>query len=214
MSDLLSISSTAVMAYQRALGTVSNNIANVGTEGYARQDISLTANTPSKQGTVYIGNGVRFEGVKRQVDSFIDSNLRNSQSDLANQTPMLNYANRVVDIMGGEQTGLTTALNRFFDASRDLSGDPSSTVQRAAFLRESEGLTSSFRELSGQLQLIDDETREATTARLGEFNTLVSQLGLVNNQLAKNKTESKQPSTRSPNSPESRQNLKRVALSV
>ena len=193
MSDLLSISSTAVMAYQRALGTVSNNIANVGTEGYARQDISLTANTPSKQGTVYIGNGVRFEGVKRQVDSFIDSNLRNSQSDLANQTPMLNYANRVVDIMGGEQTGLTTALNRFFDASRDLSGDPSSTVQRAAFLRESEGLTSSFRELSGQLQLIDDETREATTARLGEFNTLVSQLGLVNNQLAKNKTESKQP---------------------
>ena len=31
MSDMLSISSTAVMAYQRALGTVSNNIANVGT---------------------------------------------------------------------------------------------------------------------------------------------------------------------------------------
>jgi len=47
MSDLLSISSTAVMAYQRALGTVSNNIANVGTEGYSRQDVALTANTPS-----------------------------------------------------------------------------------------------------------------------------------------------------------------------
>ncbi|MGB4409943.1 MAG: flagellar basal body protein, partial [Burkholderiaceae bacterium] len=55
MSDLLSISSTAVMAYQRALGTVSNNIANVGTEGYSRQDIALNANTPTKQGTVYIG---------------------------------------------------------------------------------------------------------------------------------------------------------------
>jgi len=65
MSDLLSISSTAVMAYQRALGTVSNNIANVGTEGYSRQDVALTANTPSKQGNVYLGNGVRFAGVQR-----------------------------------------------------------------------------------------------------------------------------------------------------
>ena len=37
MSDLLGISSTAVAAYQRALGTVSNNIANVSTEGYSRQ---------------------------------------------------------------------------------------------------------------------------------------------------------------------------------
>ncbi len=82
MSDMLSISSTAVMAYQRALGTVSNNIANVGTEGYSRQDITLSANTPSKQGTVYIGNGVLFDGVKRQVDDFIESNLRTSQSEM------------------------------------------------------------------------------------------------------------------------------------
>ena len=193
MSDLLSISSTAVMAYQRALGTVSNNIANVGTEGYSRQEVSLTANTPSKQGNVYIGNGVRFTGIQRQVNDFVQSNLRNSQSELATQEPMVSYANRVVDIMGGEQTGLTTALNRFFDASRVLSGDPSSSIYRAAFLRESDSLTSSFRELSGQMQLIDDETREATDARLGELNTLVSQLALINKQLAKNTTETKQP---------------------
>jgi flagellar hook protein FlgE len=31
MSDMLTIGSSAVAAYQRALGTVSNNIANVGT---------------------------------------------------------------------------------------------------------------------------------------------------------------------------------------
>ena len=193
MSDLLSISSTAVMAYPRALGTVSNNIANVGTEGYSRQDVNLNANTPSKQGNVYIGNGVRFVGIQRQVDDFVQLNLRNSQSELATQEPMVSYANRVVDIMGGEQTGLITALNRFFDASRDLSGDPSSSIYRAAFLRESDSLTSSFRELSGQMQLIDDETREATESRLGELNTLVSQLALVNKQLGKNATQAKQP---------------------
>ena len=193
MSDLLSISSTAVMAYQRALGTVSNNIANVGTEGYSRQDIALNANTPTKQGTVYIGNGVVFEGVKRQVDSFVQSNLRNSQSDVTMQEPMVSYTNRVVDIMGSESTGLTTALNQFFDASRDLSADPASGIQRGNFLAKSDNVTSRFRELAGQLENIADETQDAIQGKVSELNVLVSQLALVNKQLAKGTSVDKQP---------------------
>ncbi len=193
MSDMLSISSTAVMAYQRALGTVSNNIANVGTEGYSRQDITLSANTPSKQGTVYIGNGVLFDGVKRQVDDFIESNLRNSKSELAAQEPMLSYANRVIDIMGSESTGLTTAINQFFEGAQALSADPSSTILRASFSSDSNSLTSRFRELSGQLQSLQTETGQALDSKVGQVNTLANQLALVNKQLAKNITEAKQP---------------------
>ena len=48
MSDLLSIGSSGVTAYQRALATVSNNIANVSTDGYTRQDVSLVANQPAQ----------------------------------------------------------------------------------------------------------------------------------------------------------------------
>jgi flagellar hook-associated protein FlgK len=193
MSDMLSISSTAVMAYQRALGTVSNNIANVGTEGYSRQDITLSANTPSKQGTVYIGNGVVFDGVKRQVNDFAESNLRNSQSELAAQEPVLGYANRVVDIMGSESTGLTSAINQFFAGAQELSVDPSSPILRASFLSDSGSLTSRFRELSGQLQSLQTETRQALESKVSEVNTLAQQLALINKQLAKNITVSKQP---------------------
>ena len=39
MSDLVSIASGAVSIYQRALATVCNNIANVDTEGYTRQEL-------------------------------------------------------------------------------------------------------------------------------------------------------------------------------
>jgi flagellar hook-associated protein FlgK len=74
MSDLLGVSSTAVMAYQRALGTVSNNIANVHTEGYVRQESDLAESPPTKQGTVYIGSGVQFDGVKRAYDDFLEKN--------------------------------------------------------------------------------------------------------------------------------------------
>jgi len=82
MSDILSVSSNAVAAYQRALGTVSNNIANVGTDGYVRQETKLVENTPSSSGTVYLGTGVRFDGIRRAYDQFLETNLRNSTSDL------------------------------------------------------------------------------------------------------------------------------------
>ncbi|MFZ9467978.1 MAG: flagellar basal body protein, partial [Limnohabitans sp.] len=105
MSDILGIASGAVSAYQRMLSTVSNNIANVSTDGYSRQSASLEANLPAKTGASYIGTGVMFSAVKRAYDEFADSNLRKSTSDLMGQEPMVTYSQRVIDIMGDKSIG-------------------------------------------------------------------------------------------------------------
>lgn len=194
MSDLLGISGNAVMAYQRALGTVSNNIANVGTDGYSRQDVTLLAGSPRQIGNASIGTGVIFDRVQRQYDAFAESNLRNSNSELQSQGPMVEYANRVIDVMGAESMGLVSALDQFFASARTLSSNPASTVLRGAFVRDAEGLTSRFGLLSTQLDLIDTETREAVQSNVGEINTLAQQLGQVNRQLSKMPTLEKQPS--------------------
>ena len=106
MTDIVSVASGAVVAYQKALGTVSNNIANVATDGYSRQEVTLQANPVAKTGNVFFGTGVMVEGIKRNYDAFIESNLRNSTSDLSSQEPMVSYTNRVIDIMGGTSMGI------------------------------------------------------------------------------------------------------------
>ena len=63
MSDIASIASDAVSAYQRTLGTISNNIANASTPGYSRQEVTLSANPVSKAGNVFLGTGVAVEGI-------------------------------------------------------------------------------------------------------------------------------------------------------
>ena len=78
MSDIIGIASNAVASYQRALGTVSNNIANVNTEGYSRQDVVLKDTAPTKAANMFFGTGVALQAVKRQFDAFAESNLRNS----------------------------------------------------------------------------------------------------------------------------------------
>jgi flagellar hook-associated protein 1 FlgK len=194
MSDLLSIGSSGVTAYQRALATVSNNIANVNTDGYTRQDVSLTANQPRQIGNSYLGTGARFDRVQRQYDAFVESNLRNSNSDLQSQKPLLSYVNRLIDVMGDESIGLTTAMNRFFESARDLATDPASVVSRSIFLRDADGLAARFRQLAGQFEILDNETRQSVDTDVGQINALTAQLAQMNKQLAKHSSESNQPS--------------------
>lgn len=194
MSDLLTIGSSGIAAYQRALATVSNNIANVNTVGYTRQDVSLVSNQPRLTGGSYMGTGASFDAVRRQYDAFVETNLRNSQSELKSQEPLLSYVNRVIDIMGDQSIGLTSAMNQFFESSRDLASDPASTVQRSIFLRDADGLASRFRQLAGQFELLDNETRQAVETDIGQANSLTTQLAQLNKQLSKHSRSENQPS--------------------
>ena len=57
MADLLTIGGNALRTNQSALAVVSNNIANVNTEGYVRQELDVSENLPSKS-VPFIGSAV------------------------------------------------------------------------------------------------------------------------------------------------------------
>ena len=193
MTDLVSVASNAVSSYQRALGTISNNIANVATDGYSRQEVVLHANPVAKVGNTYMGTGVTVDRLQRQYDTFVESNLRSSNSDLLSQEPMVNYANRVIDIMGGPSMGLSSALDQFFGSARNLSADPASSVLRGSFVRDAENLATRFGQLSGQLDLVQSETDQLVDSHVSEMNTTIQQLAEINIQLTKQKNASNQP---------------------
>jgi len=193
MSDIAGIAGNAVAVYQQALTTVSNNIANVSTEGYSRQDVALSALPVTKNGSVFLGSGVGMDRVKRQYDQFVESNLRNTTSDLAAQGPVVDYANRIVDVMGSQSMGLNTALDAFFSSARNLSADPSSTVLRSSFVRDAGAVTDRFGQLSSQLDLVQDQTQQQLDSAVVQINALTSQIAKVNGQLSKQATEATQP---------------------
>ena len=193
MADILSISSSAVGVYQRVLGVVSNNIANVGNADYVKQDASIGQTPPTFDGRNFMGTGAVFEGVQRQYNAFIETTLRNATSNLAGQNALVSYANRVVDFMGSGEIGLSPALDRFFSAARNLSADPASPVARNTFLREVDGVASRFRDLSTQLQQVEAETQLAMKSDLSEVNSLATQLGRVNLELSRLRSLDRQP---------------------
>ena len=193
MSDILSIGAGAAQLYRQSLATVSNNIANLNTEGYSRQVATSTESMPSQQGTVFIGTGARLDNITRAYDEFIESSLRDSNSDLSTQEPMISYANRIVDLMGSQTSGLSSALDKVFAAASDPSADPASTIQRNMFVRDAEGLASRFRELAGHLGAIATESQSGITLQVSTVNTLTKQLATINTQLNGKISIAKQP---------------------
>ncbi|MDC3057971.1 flagellar hook-associated protein FlgK [Litorivicinus sp.] len=192
MADLLAIGSSGINVYQRALATVSNNIANLNTDGYSRQTTEIRQNQPKEAGGGYIGTGAYFDRVSRQYDGFLESSLQQATADLESQGAAVEYTGRLLDILGDEQIGLTGALNKFFASAKSLSTDPASTALRGAMLRESDALVSRFQSLSGQLKDLGDQSLSALEANVRSANAIAGQLAEINRQMLKKSTESDQ----------------------
>ena len=193
MSDLLSIGSSAIKNSQLALTVVSNNIANVNTEGYVKQSLIYEENASSSLGRFSIGTGAVADGIRRAYDGLVENSVRTSESDLAAQQPMVDMSNRLIDVFGDQQASLVPALGGLFDSFRDLSLDASSEVRRDQVLGSAQSLAARFNDLSAQLDAFDVESSEALEAKVGELNVLLERLGQINGKLQKIKDLAKQP---------------------
>ena len=193
MSDLLSIGSSAIKNSQLALTVVSNNIANVNTEGYVKQSLIYEENASSSLGRFSIGTGAVADGIRRAYDGLVENSVRTSESDLAAQQPIVDMTNRLVDVFGDQQASLVPALGGLFDSFRDLSLDAASEVRRDQVLGNAQSLAARFNDLSAQLDAFDVESSEAINAKVGELNVLLERLGQINGKLQKIKDLSKQP---------------------
>ena len=193
MTDLVSIGSSSIRNSQMALSVVSNNIANVNTEGYVRQDLALQEGLPTKNGLFFLGSGAIADGVRRAYDGQIESSLRVSISDLNAQTPLIENTERLINVFGNKNASLTPALGGFFDSLRALSVDASSEVLRNQVINDGQTLAARFNGLAGQLDSLDLESRQLATDKINAFNALTEQLASINTNLAKASDVAKQP---------------------
>ena len=187
MSDLLSIGASGVRAYQSALGTVSDNIANANTPGYTRRSATL-AEVVSTSGSITHArsveqNGVIASGVSRSADAFKTAAVRVAGSDLARTQTAATWLDQVQGALTGNELG--DRLTGFFTAATTLSADPTSTAARSAML---EAGTSAANAFAGTGRALDqagadlDGTADDAAAKL---NGLGQALAKVNDGLGR-----------------------------
>lgn len=185
MSDLLSIGASGVRAYQTALNTVSENIANTGVAGYSRRSTTLVevAATNGLTGRGINGNGVTVGGIWRAADSFRAAAVRDAGADLARTETSAASLDRIQSALTGSNLG--DRLTGFFTAARTLSADPTSAPQRSVMLENAKSLAASFASTGRQLDTAVTDLDSTGQQAVSQLNSLGAALARVNDGLAR-----------------------------
>ena len=185
MSDLLSIGATGVRAYQTALTTTGDNIANTGVAGYTRRTTTL-AEVKSVNGVAgrgITGSGVTVAGVARQADAYRAAAVRSAGADLARTEAGSVWLDRIETSLTG--SGLADRLTGFFTSARQLAADPSSEPRRAVLLESAKSLAASLAATGRQLDQGMTELDTTGQQAAGQLNALGEALAKVNDGLAR-----------------------------
>lgn len=147
MSDLLSIGASGVRAYQTALGTTSDNIANASTAGYSRRSATLaevgrTVSVQLGQTTKLVGYGSMVTGIARAADIYKTAEVRTTGSDLARTEGGIVWLDRIEGALTGNRLG--DRLTAFFNAAKGVAADPAAGAPRVVMLETAASLAAAF----------------------------------------------------------------------
>jgi len=186
MADLLATGSNALIAFQRALSTVSHNVANVNTDGYSRQRAEFSAASPTLLGNSYQGNGVRLGDIRRMADELATARLLDSGGELSRLQQLSTLSNRVDALLSDRATGLTSSWSSFFDAVGALSSNAAGAAERADVLARAQALTTRFKQIDAQLDGMAGEVNAGLRAGADEINRLTREIATLNATIGSN----------------------------
>lgn len=193
MGDLLNIGASATELYRQALSTVSNNIANLNSDGYSRQEVRAEEIMPTANGVTYLGAGVASKGVFRAVDEFATASLRTATSRVQEQEPIMRYTNRVLDLLGSEEGSLSNAISDFFSSTSKLAGNAAEEGFRQEFLMSANFLAGRSQAIGAELSSLHNEMVSELETQFAELNKTAASLARVNKELGKTALDGKQP---------------------
>jgi flagellar hook-associated protein 1 FlgK len=177
------ISVSALQAFQNAINTTSNNVANASTPGYDRETINLTEAVPQSNGAATIGAGVVVSGINRAFSQAAANQLNTSQSSLGQLNALQNYSGQIDNLFGTTVGGLSTALQSFYSAFSDVANNPTSTASRQALIGQAQSVASAFQNASGALNSLNTDVNSRITADVTQINSIAKAISALNGQI-------------------------------
>ncbi|MBS1707988.1 MAG: flagellar hook-associated protein FlgK [Armatimonadetes bacterium] len=193
----LSVASSALRAFQRALDTTGHNLANVNTAGYSRQSVDFSNIDP----LAYFQNGWKFQGqgvftgaVTRARDMFLDNSFQNASSDLS-KFNSASSGMKAIDGIFNEPSadGIADGLGKLFDAFSALAANPSDPAARSQVQLAGQNLADRVRGRYSALMGQQANQQGSITTTIGQINSLAGQISALNKEISKYNSSSGPP---------------------
>ena len=182
----LTIASSGLRAANAALNTTGNNISNVNTAGYSRQQVNTEAASALRVFATYgcAGAGVETLSVERVRDLFYDHKYWAIETKLGEYDAKLYYCNMIQEYFKDDnKTGFKTLFDQIGVTLQEITKNASSTDTKAQFLGAAKALTDYFNNMYGDLQDLQADVNDEIKIRADQINTIAQNIATVNKQI-------------------------------
>jgi flagellar hook-associated protein 1 FlgK len=199
----LQTSLRGLLAHQQAIDTTSHNVANANTEGYSRQEASLSATDAMKVvgvgagGVGSLGTGVNVEQYTRIRDAFLDLQYRAQNMQVGDQQTRSTQLDQVeLSLSEPGDNGIASQLAKFWNGWSDLSNSPDDIAARQALIEQGKNLAAAFKTVDTQLTTVKAQANSeyaSLTGPGGDVEAIAKELALLNGAIKQFTANGDQP---------------------
>lgn len=196
MADMLSTGVSGLLAFQQALDTTSNNIANVNTPGYSREAVDLVSVPGQTAGNITIGDGVAVSSVQRIFDQTVASQVVTATAAYNQLNTFSTQAAQIDNLLGSTTSGLSTQLQSLMSAVQNVADAPTSSASRQALISQAQQLVGSLQSDNATLQNLESQSNAQLSGAASQVSSLAQSIASLNKQIMADTSQS----TQAPNS--------------
>ncbi|ANW03399.1 flagellar hook-associated protein FlgK [Bradyrhizobium icense] len=183
LSQALSTAMSGLRATQAAISLVGSNVANAETPGYVRKSIIQSAGV-----TGDYGSSVLLHGVDRQLDQYLQTQLRTETSGAAYADIRSTFLANLQNVYGNPaETGtIEDAFNKLLTAFQGLSTSPDSQSARIGAVSAAQTMAQTLNATTQGIQALRANAEMGINDSIVTANNAMAQIAFINNQLQNN----------------------------
>lgn len=177
---------------QASIATTGQNIANVNTKGYSRQQVNASASasvdiwTNSGANSGQLGTGVNLESITRVRDQFLDQQHRDQSGTLGQWEAKQATLDRLETVINEpSDTGLNTAMDQLWTAWQDLKNEPNSLSAQAIVKERAQAFVEVAQSMDASMVNLKADLVQQSQAAITEANGYLKQIADLNSSIVR-----------------------------
>jgi len=183
ITQALRTAQSGLLVNQQTLNVVSNNIANLNTEGYSRKIVKTESRVIAG-----VGAGVQISDVTRLVDEGLLKSLRLEFGELTALTVQNDFYSRLQDLFGapGDNSSLSHQVEDFQSALEMLTVSPDKSLEQAELIRRAQDIVLRLQDMSATIQELRLQADVAISDEVSEMSKIVQTIDQLNDDIISN----------------------------
>ncbi|AIY04084.1 flagellar hook-associated protein FlgK [Planococcus sp. PAMC 21323] len=182
---------------QASIATTGQNIANVNTKGYSRQQVNSSASksvdiwTNSGANSGQLGTGVNLDSITRVRDQFLDQQYRDQSGNLGQWEAKQATLDRLETVINEpSDTGLNSAMDQLWNAWQDLGNEPNNLSAQAVVKERAQAFIEVAQTMDTSMVNLKEDLVQQSQGAISEANEYLKEIADLNTSILRSGSQS------------------------